>query len=114
MYFDNGNGRNRKVFQLSQVVLDDEYLKSLIGFHALTGNDYVSSFFRKGKKMCGNKLKDSAIQMTAVTQLGDNLEVSPQQYDAIEKYLCRLYNSRKSKVNDARFEMFTKKYVNGK
>lgn len=36
----------------------------------------------------------------------------PEQYDGVEEYVCRLYNSKKCKVSDVRFELFTKKYVN--
>ena len=44
-----GMGR-RKKFK-SDIDLRENLIGPLIGFHAITGNDYVSSFFRKGKKM---------------------------------------------------------------
>ena len=43
-----GMGR-RKNFK-SDIDLRENLIGPLIGFHAITGNDYVSSFFRKGKK----------------------------------------------------------------
>ena len=46
IFIENGNGKNRKVFQLSQVGLDEMELNSLIGFHAFSGND----FFHKREK----------------------------------------------------------------
>ena len=42
IFIDNGNVENKKVFQLSQVGLDEMELNSLIGFHAFLGNDYAS------------------------------------------------------------------------
>ena len=46
VYVDNGNGKNRNNIQLRQLAVKD--VNSLIGFHAFSGNDYASSFFRKG------------------------------------------------------------------
>ena len=57
-YIDYGNGKLRKGFWLNQINTINENLKKpLIGFHAFTGNDYVSSFFRKGKKTCWKTMK---------------------------------------------------------
>ena len=52
IYLDYGTGLNRKGLWLSNVVMSESKLKALIGFHAFTGNDYISSFFRKDKPAC--------------------------------------------------------------
>ena len=41
---DNGSGKNRKFLELNLCDLTDQQKKSLVGMHAFTGNDYVSSF----------------------------------------------------------------------
>ena len=46
----DGHGEDKKNLKLSDIDLEENLIHSLIGFHAITGNDYVSSFFRKGKK----------------------------------------------------------------
>ena len=52
-YIDYGNGKLRKSFWLKQInTINKNLKKPLIGFHAFTGNDYVSSLFRNGKKTC--------------------------------------------------------------
>ena len=57
-YIDYGNGKLRIGFWLNQINTINENLKKpLIGFHAFTCNDYVSSFFRKGKKACWKTMK---------------------------------------------------------
>ena len=57
-YIDCGNGKLRKGFWLNQINTINENLKKpLIGFNAFTGNDYVSSFFRKGKKVFWKTMK---------------------------------------------------------
>ena len=52
IYLDYGTGLNRKGLWLSNVVMSESKLKAITGFHAFTGNDYISSFFRKGKPAC--------------------------------------------------------------
>ena len=44
---DYGTGKARKYFKLASIDMSDEHKSSLIGFHAFTGNDHVSSIFRK-------------------------------------------------------------------
>ena len=36
--------------------INEQGKEALIGFHAITGNDYISSFFGKGKRKCWKKL----------------------------------------------------------
>ena len=46
---DDGFGDNKKVMRLSNKGTEKDLVDALIGFHAFTGNDYISSIFRKGK-----------------------------------------------------------------
>ena len=62
VFLDVYTGKNRKILHLSDVELSTEEKKALIGFHAFTGNDYVSSFFGKGKLKCWDMLK-SGLQL---------------------------------------------------
>ena len=38
---------NIKNMRLGSIIFEDEIINSLIGFHAFTVNDYISSFYRK-------------------------------------------------------------------
>ena len=38
--------------RISSIIFLDEIIKSLIRFHTFTGNDYISSFYRKAKVTC--------------------------------------------------------------
>ena len=40
---DNGSEKNRKFLELCLCDLTDRQKKSMVGMHAFTGNDYVSS-----------------------------------------------------------------------
>ena len=51
-FLDTGSGNNRKGLWLSDVDMSQDLKQALIGFHSFTGNDYISSFFRKGMVAC--------------------------------------------------------------
>lgn len=87
--------------------------QALIGFHALTGNDYVSSFFRKGKETCWEVMKDDNLAVEAFTQLGQNWDLTDDVKKVLERFVCKLYGSKKSFVNDARFQLFERKQKKG-
>ena len=44
---DNGTGKNRKIIYMSTAGLSVLECQALAGIHAFSGNDYISSFFRK-------------------------------------------------------------------
>ena len=50
MLIDNGTGSNRKIIDMSFPNFMQLQRQALAGVHAFSGNDYVSCFFRKGKK----------------------------------------------------------------
>ena len=56
IFTDNGTGKNRNCLQIDKMKIHDQKKEALIGFHAITGNDYILSFFGKGKCNCWKKL----------------------------------------------------------
>ena len=46
---DYGNGKNRKAINLADIIMNENEKDALLGFHAFSGNDYISGFFRKDK-----------------------------------------------------------------
>ena len=83
--------------RLSDVELSTEEKKALIGFHAFTGNDYVSSFFGKAKLKCWKVLKSDPQYMNAFISLGSTWELDDETFKTLEKYVCELY---RNKTND--------------
>ena len=79
-------------------------------FHSFTCNDYVSAFFRKGKSVCWEMMIKNDLFVEIITQLGDDWELSQQIKLVLEKYVCRLYGSKKDTV---RFDMFERKQKKG-
>ena len=47
-----------------------------MGFHAFTGNDYVSCFFTKGKKTCWKKITQNPRFLKCFADLGSNVHES--------------------------------------
>ena len=43
------------------------------------------------------------------TELGTDWDMTEQQVNAIEQYVCALYKSKKKSVNDVRYNLFEKK-----
>ena len=112
---DNSTGKNRKLYDLSACVLSTIQKQALVGLHAFTGNDYVSSFLRKGKKACWNKMKDNQEFLETFSLLGTDVEPSENVVRGLEKYVCSLYaETRLDAVNDARRKIFWRTFARDK
>ena len=88
--FDDGNGKNRRQVKMSDIDLDTEVINALIGFLSFTGNDYCSSFFRKGKPTCFKVLLRKSKFQNAFARLGDTWELPQEIINDLELYLCAL------------------------
>ena len=111
-YIDYGNGKSRKGFWLNEICsINEDQKKSLVGFHAFTGNDYISSFFRKSKPTCWNVLNKNRIFIESINQLGEdwNIDMSDTIIAALEQFVCALYSyPREKSVNVVRNKLFEK------
>ena len=96
--FDYVNGSNRKEIWLDQVNLRADRHQALIGFHSFTGKDYVSTFFRKDKGECCKMMIKNDLFIEVITQLGNDRELSQQIKLVLERYVCRLYGSKKDLI----------------
>ena len=115
LYIDNGTGTGRKMIQPSLCELSSDERTALIGFHSFTGNDYVSSFFRKGKKTCWKIAKRKPEFMKFFVALGRSAEVTDDMIEQAESYVCALYGKMKLRtVNEARAKIFWEKYNKSK
>ena len=112
---DTGNGNRRKKIWLDSITLTKRQQDALIGFHAFTGNDYVSAFFRKSKKMCWDKMIDKENNSLEIfVNLGETWTLDENLKSDFEKFVCYLYSSKMSSVNKARFKIFEKKHIKSK
>ena len=116
VYLDYGKGKLRKGFWLNQVVIDDQLIRALTGFHSVTGNNYVSSFFKKGKQMCWKALQKNLNFVEAFSLLGENwsVDVDDGTMPVLQQYVCTRYGyPREKSVNVVRSKLFEKKYTKG-
>ena len=97
--------------RLSNIDIEKDLVHTLIGFHAFTGNDYISSFFRKGKEKCWKLVEKTKKFQNAFSILGENCEVSNDLFIMLEEFVCQLYGYRKKSTDRVRFQIYDKKYT---
>ena len=110
LVLDNGNGKNRRQVRLSDIDIDGEIIDSFIGFHSFTGNDFCSSFFRKGKETCFKTMLRSAKFQAVFAHLGVAWELTDDLISDLEQFLCNLYKSKLKDVNKARYKQLKTKF----
>ena len=111
IFIDNGTGAQRKTLDISSCELSVEQRKAILGLHSFSGNDYLSSFFRKGKATCWKKMCMRAEFISAFSSLGINYSVDDEAERSVEKYVCALYGrSKLISVDEARSSIFWDKY----
>ena len=109
MILDSNTGKNRKVFKLSSIDLTSAQKTSLIGFHAFTGNDYNSAFFRKAKPTCWKLMEKKQKFVDTFCNLGVADYPSQRVLDELEEYTSLLYGVKCKEVNEARYTIFERK-----
>ena len=50
IFLDNVTGKSRRIVEMNLSQLSSVQKRGIIGFHSLTGNDYVSSSFKRAKE----------------------------------------------------------------
>ena len=94
---------------MNSINISDKQRSATIGFHAYTGNDYISSFFRKGKKRCWEVAIKNSLFLAAFAKLGDHWNLEEQVILTLEEYVCCIFGSKKKSVDIVRADMFMKK-----
>ena len=108
---DDGSGKHRTFLRLSDIDMEEDLVDAIVGFHAFTGNDYVSSFIRKGKEKCWKLLEKSRKFQLAFTDLGENWTVADELYMMLKEYVCQLYGYRSKSTDSVRYKIYNKKYT---
>ena len=86
--------------------MDDENKLALLGFHATTGNDYVSSFFRRGKENSWNIVEKYSRFTRMVANLGNYWEASEEDFKLLEEFVCHLSEGKSISVDEVRYKKF--------
>ena len=93
---NNGTGKARKIIDVTSSTLDLEKRKALIGMHAFSGNDYVSSFFRKGKVAFWKAMLKRQEFIRLFAELGSSPQVPDHISQGLERFVCALYGNQDS------------------
>ena len=59
-----------------------------------TGNDYISSFFRKGKTACWKIVEKNSKFVEVFASLGCSWNLQDNVFNGLEEYICYLYGFR--------------------
>ena len=107
---DFGSANNRRLINVTDISRELEkkqtgLSEALIGFHALTGCDFNSAFYRKGKSIPFSYLEKDQNHVVALRSLCSDVIDRP----AITAYVCRMYGFKPlSNINEARYQSFIK------
>lgn len=104
---DYGSGNNRRYIDVSKIaaILEETQpgmTEALIGLHSLTGCDFTSCFYRKGKAKPLKKVESNAEYVRALRSLTTD-EVN---IEGVTLFVCSLYGFTTSDINDARNKAF--------
>ena len=88
----------------------DEYKKALIGFYSFSGNDYVSSFFRKSKIHCWKVLGKNSRSVRAFARLGKSQNLEDEIMSLLEEFVCNIYRKKLKSINVTHYRIFETTY----
>ena len=88
---DFGTTTRRKVINIGSRRMSNELKEALIGFRGFTGNDYVSSIFKKTKATCWRKVIHNHKFVQMFQQLGNMYNLEEDMIQLLEEYTCALY-----------------------
>ena len=111
-YFGGGiAGKRRKVLDLSACKLSEKLRKALLGLHSFSGNDYVSSFLRRGKQLCWKYVKNSPQFLDLFSSLGESRNLAEDQMKALEHFVCSIFGKKNMhSVDETRQTIFWEKH----
>lgn len=107
IYLEMGTGTKTKLFDIKNNEIDDDLQEVLPSLHALTGCDSTSCFNGVGKVKSKTILMSDERFVAAAKLLGECDEVSNDVEGIIEEYVCKLYGSSLTSVNQTRYQLFT-------
>ena len=81
----------------------------LLGLHAFTGNDYVSSILRKRKERCWKLIKENSNFEQTFASLGNSELLSDTLFTELQECVCCLYGYPEKSVDAFCYKLFKKK-----
>ena len=102
VFIVNECGYNTEHYKLSDFETVIECTSALLGLHAFTGNDYVLSFFKKGKEKCWKIMRKSQKVENTFGKLDKELvNLTDELFSHLEEFICKLYGYKEKNINKA-------------
>ena len=101
---DYGSGNHQRYIAVAAILEEKKpgITGALIGFHALTGCDFPSCFFRKGKVRSFQWLEEELDFFMALKSLTSQKVDIP----GVTSFFCQLYGFRTSNIMEVRYKAF--------
>ena len=93
----NGTSNSRKIIDMNSTNLTQLQRQALAGVHTFSGNDYVSCFFRKGKKKFWDVLTEHERFVQTFSDLGLFDHVVKEMKQELERFVRPIYAGKKCK-----------------
>ena len=87
---ENGFGQSWKCIDLRSLQFSECKYSAMLGLHAFTGNDYLSSFFRTGKERCWKLMQKFEEFEVCFTKLLSEPNLSEDLFESLEEYTALL------------------------
>ena len=104
--FDSDN--SRRYININNACENINFVSSLVGVYAISGCDYIPAFHRKGKKKAIKLLRENSQFIDAFSRLGE-VEITDDDEKTIECFICSLFGSKQTDINQARCLYFDSK-----
>ncbi|KAL8572154.1 hypothetical protein ACOMHN_057829 [Nucella lapillus] len=113
LYQRSGTSTRTQLIDIGKVAssLGPSVCTALLGLHAYTGCDSVSSFAGKGKVAALKMLKSNENVQQAFSDLGKDWELSGELFKKLEQFTCKLYAPKQptTGVNELRYQLLCAK-----
>ena len=86
--------------------ISEAFCEALIGLHAFTGCDTVSSFAGKGKTKPLKIKKSQRKYVSTFKELGESWNLEKGLLQNIEEFVCAMYGDHLKNVNDLRYKIY--------
>ena len=87
---------------LGAIQLTEEYCLALVGTHAFSGDDYISSFSSETKKKCWNIHERFPELFTCFKTLGRSQERHEDLFAQLEEFVCFVHSAKVININNIR------------
>ena len=113
LYFYTGTADKRRFIPIHDIsrAMGPTLSRLILPFHALTGCDSTSAVCKLGKVKPWRLLQDNPTAFQDLSLLGTSVDVASRSLLCAERFFCEAFRSKHTNINEARYDMFCKKFT---